>query len=227
MKTIDAASWTNNNPPLQSNRSSSRSSSILPGASTASGCWRRKSSRAPRQPVPLDQEITFDIVDADRKFPKSLDKLREIQGGRAGRVRRDLKDATALLELHKHRGIPWGLPITAFFSKEHVLFYMQPARRREASSSNRPGWTLARAGPARGRAKLPLPSTAAPYRTFLLRHPLRLRHSRTERPCRAQPKRKPLQPRNSRSTGQFIWAQAILDGGRLPLSHRTAGPQGL
>src|ERR1700722_15156199 len=31
----------------------------------------------------------------------------------------------------------------------------------------------------------------------------------------------------ARSTGQTIWALGILDGGRLPLSHRTFGPQGL
>ena len=66
-------------------------------------------------------EITFDIVDAhrlianlavqgqrlSRQFQKSLDTLREIQADRAERERRDLKDAAALLELHKHKGIPW------------------------------------------------------------------------------------------------------------------------
>src|ERR1700727_1852950 len=31
----------------------------------------------------------------------------------------------------------------------------------------------------------------------------------------------------ARSTGHLLWARAILDGGRLPLSYRTAGPQGL
>jgi len=64
-------------------------------------------------PVPPDEEITFDIVDAhrllgnlgiqsarlSRQFHKTLEQLREIQAGCAERERRDLKDASALLEL--------------------------------------------------------------------------------------------------------------------------------
>ncbi len=79
--------------------------------------------------------ITFDIVDAhrlianlaiqsqrlSRQFHNSLDQLREIQAVRAERERRDLKDAAALLELHKHRGIPWEPADHGFvFSKDHV-----------------------------------------------------------------------------------------------------------
>ncbi len=110
---------------------------------------------------PTDQAaINFDIVDAhralatlgmhsqrlSRQFQKTLDTLREIQAVRAERERRDLKDAAALLELHKHRGIPWAPADHGFvFSKshverfadrlillnesrhiEHVLFHMQP-----------------------------------------------------------------------------------------------------
>jgi hypothetical protein len=83
-----------------------------------------------------------------RQFQKSLDQLREIQSDRAERERRDLKDAAALLELHKHKGIPWQPADHGFvFSKhdverfserlmrlnesrhiEHVLFHMQPVR---------------------------------------------------------------------------------------------------
>jgi len=92
-------------------------------------------------PVPLDQEITFDIVDAhrlianlaiqgqrlSRQFQKSLETLREIQADRAERQRRDLKDAAALLELHKHKGTPWEPADHGFvFSKDHVA---QFARR--------------------------------------------------------------------------------------------------
>ncbi len=111
-------------------------------------------------PVPLDQEITFDIVDAhrllanlsiqsqrlSRQFQKTLDTLRDIQAGRAELERRNLKDAAALLELHKHKGIPWDPAGHGFvFSKEeierfaqrlkclnesrhieHVLFHMSP-----------------------------------------------------------------------------------------------------
>jgi hypothetical protein len=86
-------------------------------------------------PVPLDQEITFDIVDAhrlianlviqgqrlSRQFQKSLDKLREIQSDRAERERRELKDAAAILEFHKHKGLPWQPADHGFvFSKDRV-----------------------------------------------------------------------------------------------------------
>jgi hypothetical protein len=42
-----------------------------------------------------------------RQFQKAVDHLREIQADRAERERRDLRDAAALLELHKHKGVPW------------------------------------------------------------------------------------------------------------------------
>jgi hypothetical protein len=95
-------------------------------------------------PVPLDQEITFDIVDAhrlianlgiqgqrlSRQFQKSLDKLREIQADRAERQRRDLKDAAALLELHKHKGVPWEPADHGFvFLKCDVERFAQRAMR--------------------------------------------------------------------------------------------------
>jgi len=79
--------------------------------------------------------IDFDIVDAhrlinnlslqshrlSRQFQKALDKLREIQTERRERERRQLKDAAALLELHKHKGIPWEPSDHGFvFSKDQV-----------------------------------------------------------------------------------------------------------
>ena len=79
--------------------------------------------------------IDFDIVDAhrlvnnlsiqshrlSRQFQKALDKLREIQADRRERERRDLKDAAALLELYKHKGLPWQPADHGFvFSKEQV-----------------------------------------------------------------------------------------------------------
>jgi hypothetical protein len=114
---------------------------------------------------PTEQaSISFDIVDAhrlianlgvqghrlSRQFQRSLDKLREIQAVRAERERRDLQDAAALLELHKHRGIPWEPAEHGFvFPKshverfaarlkhlnearhiEHVLFQMPPREKR-------------------------------------------------------------------------------------------------
>jgi hypothetical protein len=118
---------------------------------------------------PTDQAaIDFDIVDAhralatlglhytrlSRQFQKAVDTLREIQADRAERERRDLKDAAALLELHKHKGVPWEPSDHGFvFSKdhveafaqrlirlnesrhiEHVRFYMQPPARAASTS---------------------------------------------------------------------------------------------
>jgi hypothetical protein len=79
--------------------------------------------------------IDFDIVDAhrlisnlsiqsqrlSRQFQKALDQLRDIQAVRRERERRDLRDAAALLELHKHKGIPWEPADHGFvFSKDQV-----------------------------------------------------------------------------------------------------------
>jgi hypothetical protein len=72
-------------------------------------------------PPAEDIPIAFDIVDAhrllaslglhgarlSRQFQKTLDQLREIQRDRYQRQARDLKDAAALLEFHKHKGVPW------------------------------------------------------------------------------------------------------------------------
>ena len=99
-------------------------------------------------PVPLDQEITFDIVDAhrlmtsigiqgnrlSRQFQKSLETLREIQADRADRGRRDLQDAAALLEFHKHKGIPWQPADHGFvFSKDQVERFAQRKKHLNAS----------------------------------------------------------------------------------------------
>ena len=120
---------------------------------------------------PSDQaRIDFDIVDAhralatlglhytrlSRQFQKSLDTLRDLQADRAERQRRDLKDAAALLELHKHKGIPWEPAQHAFvFSRdqveafsqrnmrlnqsrhiEHVLFHQPPATSHQQPITN-------------------------------------------------------------------------------------------
>jgi hypothetical protein len=93
---------------------------------------------------PTEQAIEFDIVDAhrllanlgiqgqrlSRQFQKSLDKLREVQADRIERERRELKDAAALLELHKHQGVPWEPAQHGFvFSKDHVERFAQRAMR--------------------------------------------------------------------------------------------------
>jgi hypothetical protein len=59
-----------------------------------------------------------------------VDTLRDIQADRAERQRRDLKDAAALLELHKHKGIPWEPSDHGFvFSKDQVERFAQRSMR--------------------------------------------------------------------------------------------------
>jgi len=117
---------------------------------------------------PNDQAaIDFDIVDAhralatlglhgqrlSRQFQKVSEHLREIQYERRHQQERDLKQAAAILEHHKHKGIPYDPAQDGFvFSKdqieahaqrlirindsrhiEHVLFYAQPPFHREAA----------------------------------------------------------------------------------------------
>jgi hypothetical protein len=56
-----------------------------------------------------------------RQFQKALENLRDIQADRRDRERRQLKDAAALLELHKHKGVPWQPSDHGFvFSKDQV-----------------------------------------------------------------------------------------------------------
>ncbi len=91
-------------------RTSRRNSPTPPGASTASRC--SKPSCFPKTPppnplFPLLATLGIHSQRLSRQFQKSLDQLREIQADRADRERRDLKDAAALLELYKHKGIPW------------------------------------------------------------------------------------------------------------------------
>jgi len=88
--------------------------------------------------------IDFDIVDAhrllanlgmhsqrlSRQFQKSLQTLRDIQASRMERERRDLKDAAALLEFHKHKGLPWQPSDHGFvFSKAQVEAFAERLMR--------------------------------------------------------------------------------------------------
>jgi hypothetical protein len=103
--------------------------------------------RAANPPTEQDR-IDFDIVDAhralailglhyqrlSRQFQKAVDTLRDIQADRAERERRDLKDAAALLELHKHKGIPWQPSDHGFvFSKHQVEAFAQRLMRLNES----------------------------------------------------------------------------------------------
>jgi hypothetical protein len=104
-------------------------------------------SRAANPPTE-QAAIDFDIVDAhralatlglhyqrlSRQFQKTLGTLRDIQADRAERQRRDLKDAAALLELHKHKGVPWEPSDHGFvFSKDQVEAFAQRLMRLNES----------------------------------------------------------------------------------------------
>jgi hypothetical protein len=84
--------------------------------------------------------IEFDIVDAhralatlglhyqrlSRQFQKTLDTIREIQSERRREQQRDLKQAAALLEMHKHKGLPYDPVEDGFvFSKDQVEAFAQ------------------------------------------------------------------------------------------------------
>jgi hypothetical protein len=56
-----------------------------------------------------------------RQFQKTLSTLREIQSDRRALENRQLKDAAALHELHKHKGIEWDPADRGFvFSKDQI-----------------------------------------------------------------------------------------------------------
>jgi hypothetical protein len=125
--------------------------------------WRI--NRIPALEAALLDRADLDIVDAhralanlsiqgqrlSRQFQKTVDQLRDIQAERLEHEHRDLKDAAALLELHRHKGVPWEPADHGFvFSRdkveafsqrlrllnasrhiEHVLFHQQPTTNNE------------------------------------------------------------------------------------------------
>ena len=113
----------------------------------------------PQTLIPLLATLGMHSQRLSRQFQKSLHQLREIQAERRFQEERALKRAAALLELHKHKGIPYD-PAQLFsengfvFSKdqieafaqrlmrlnqsrhlEHVLFHMQPPIMQPPSCS--------------------------------------------------------------------------------------------
>jgi len=92
--------------------------------------------------------IDFDIVDAhralatlglhgqrlSRQFQKVSENLREIQYERRHQQERDLKQASALLQLHKYRGIPYDPAEYGFvFSRDQIEAHAQRLMRRNES----------------------------------------------------------------------------------------------
>jgi hypothetical protein len=91
------------------------------------------------------QETTFDIVDAhhalaslglhgqrlSRQFQKTLELLREIQADRQETERRDLTRAAGIMELHKHKGLPYDPNADGFvFSKDQIELHAQRLMRQ-------------------------------------------------------------------------------------------------
>jgi hypothetical protein len=108
----------------------------------------------PQTLIPMLATLGLHYQHLSRQFQKALDTLRDIQADRAARQRREQTDAAALLDTHKHKGIPWELADHGFvFSKdplerfaqrlkhlnesrhiEHVLFHMPPPTRAAGAS---------------------------------------------------------------------------------------------
>jgi hypothetical protein len=108
--------------------------------------WRL--NRIPHLEAALLDRADIDIVDAhralatlgmhsqrlSRQFQKTLDMLREIQDERRREQERDLKRAAALLELHKHKGVPYDPAQDGFvFSKDQIEAFAQRLMRLNES----------------------------------------------------------------------------------------------
>jgi hypothetical protein len=104
-------------------------------------------TRAANPPTP-EAAIQFDIVDAhlaidklalyshrlSRQFHKTLDQLRDLQAERRTKEERDLKRAAALLEMDKHKGIPYDPAQDGFvFSNEQIETYSHRLMRLNQS----------------------------------------------------------------------------------------------
>jgi len=97
-----------------------------------------------QSPAPSPEPPAFDIVDAhrllaslglngarlSRQFQKALQQLGDLQHERQMREWNELKDAAAILELHKHEGLPWEPSDHGFvFSKDQVERFSQRMMR--------------------------------------------------------------------------------------------------
>jgi hypothetical protein len=134
----------------------------------ADTAWRL--NRIPALEAALLDRSDLDIIDAhrslatlglhytrlSRQFQKTADHLREIQAERRHEQERELKRAAGLLELHKHKGLPYDPAEDGFvFSRDQIeahtqrlirlnesrhieflLFQMQPSIQREASHAH-------------------------------------------------------------------------------------------
>jgi hypothetical protein len=97
-----------------------------------------------QSPAPSPEPPAFDIVDAhralatlglhgqrlSRQFHKTLEHLREIQEERREREHDTLRDAAAVVQLHKHKGIPYDPAQDGFvFSEAEIEAFWQRRSR--------------------------------------------------------------------------------------------------
>ena len=85
---------------------------------------------SPQSLIPLLATLGLHSHRLSRQFQKALDQLREIQSERRHQRERDLKQAAALLELHKHKGLPYHPAEYGFvFSKQQIEAFAQRLKR--------------------------------------------------------------------------------------------------
>ena len=108
----------------------------------------RAAHPANEEAAAVNQIMEFDIVDAhraiatlslhsarlSRQFQRALQQLREIQADRLTRRERDLKDAAAISEAHKHQGTPYDPAQDGFvFSRGEIDAFAQRQMRIDRS----------------------------------------------------------------------------------------------
>jgi hypothetical protein len=88
----------------------------------------------PQTLIPQLATLGLHYTRLSRQFQKTVDQLREIQSERRREQERDLKRAAALLELHKHKGIPYDPVQDGFvFSLEQIEAHTQRLMRLNQS----------------------------------------------------------------------------------------------
>jgi hypothetical protein len=89
---------------------------------------------SPQTLIPQLATLGLHYARLSRQFQKAVDKLREIQAERREAQERDLKRAAGLLELHKHKGIPYDLAQDGFvFSNQQIEDFAQRRMRLNES----------------------------------------------------------------------------------------------
>jgi hypothetical protein len=84
----------------------------------------------PQTLIPMLATLGLHYARLSRQFQKAVDALREIQAERRREQERDLKRAAALLEIHKHKGIPYDPVQDGFvFSNQQIEAYAQRLMR--------------------------------------------------------------------------------------------------